>query len=521
MRKRKLCLMILGVALTLLISIEISYAYWILNLKQDGENNLVSSCFNISFTEGSQGIHLDKAYPIVDADGEKLEPYTFTITNNCAGNVQYQINLETMNTEKRLDSEYIKEKLNIVGEDGVISLLTENPKNDKTIVDGALEGYQLKVGFMGPNEEKKFELRLWVDESVTADNPEIMNPTFSSKVSIVATYIEEIPKTLQDTILTVPTVTKGSGLYQVTNDTGSLEDVGWKETELRYAGPSEEVHNYVTFNNENAGWRIIGLVNVLVPQADGPAKVEQRVKIVRASSIGDKAWDAKGSVMEDDQILDPDGSNDWTDSELMQHLNGTYYNSLSPIAQKMIDQNIRWNIGAIGSSFQFSSFSQLYQLERGTETGNEKPSEWGADNTKNAEEELDSSLFHSIALIYPSDFYTATSKQEETESHFICYDQYEQYSGGCSANSWLRPHEFSEISGTFWTLTTSFGDSETLFAYALSPQYDFGSFSDYSIFPAETVYGAESVYPSLYLEPSVLVLSGDGSIENPYVLSLE
>ena len=79
-----------------------------------------------------------------------------------------------------------------------------------------------------------------------------------------------------------------SGLYTITHPADSTLQIGATEsiTEYRYRGKVPK--NYVTFNNEV--WRIIGVF----PVDDGNGNIENRIKLIRNESIGDKFWD--GSV---------------------------------------------------------------------------------------------------------------------------------------------------------------------------------------------------------------------------------
>ena len=122
--------------------------------------------------------------------------------------------------------------------------------------------------------------------------------------------------TVAETLGSVKTTTSGDGLYEVTPTL-----TGWTTKELRYAGANPD--NYVTFNNEIAGWRIIGLVNVKIDKGNGQTAIEQRIKIIRKDSIGDFSWDHKPSGK--GSSTDNYGSNDWTDSQLMEMLNDDYY----------------------------------------------------------------------------------------------------------------------------------------------------------------------------------------------------
>ena len=170
----------------------------------------------------------------------------------------------------------------------------------------------------------------------------------------------------------------GNGLYKVTP---TLD--GWTEPELRYAGPDPD--NYVWFNCEagtNSGdtncekWRIIGLVNVQTLTG-----IEQRLKIIRGQSIGNYSWDYKTSGK--GSSTSSYGSNDWTDSQLMEKLNGKYYEGevtdsgakgLSEIARDMIDKEIIWNIG--GWNTNQVETAEMYEHERGEKVYGERPTTW-------------------------------------------------------------------------------------------------------------------------------------------------
>ena len=261
MERKKTSLMILGICALVLSIIGVTYAFWQLRLQQTDENNLTTSCFDIELIDEKNAIKLEKAYPILDEEGEKLTPYTFTLRNNCNANVKYQINLESLNQvdgvsieNDRLDSQYIKEKLNEKDKDGSIRILTDNTSVEKTL-DEAAESYKLMTGYMTDKQEKTFELRLWLNGDLTTDDEEAMNKTCASKITIVATYAKEAKKTLEETILALKPETDGSGasgIYKVTHNDAEItytEDLAiienLKQDEYRYAG--KEPKNYVSF----------------------------------------------------------------------------------------------------------------------------------------------------------------------------------------------------------------------------------------------------------------------------------
>ena len=112
------------------------------------------------------------------------------------------------------------------------------------------------------------------------------------------------PKTGGDTILdNTDIVTSGDGLYADEYEEG------------KYTYKGANPNNYVTFNNEEAGWRIISI------NSDGTIKIMRDADINTSNTL---AWDTSNS-------------NNWNrPASLNTYLNGTYYNSLTTTAQSQI-----------------------------------------------------------------------------------------------------------------------------------------------------------------------------------------
>ena len=73
-----------------------------------------------------------------------------------------------------------------------------------------------------------------------------------------------------------------SGLYTITHPKDTTLQIGNDKdiTEYRYRGANPK--NYVKFNNET--WRILGVF----PTDDGTGKIENRIKLIKDQSIGNK-----------------------------------------------------------------------------------------------------------------------------------------------------------------------------------------------------------------------------------------
>ncbi|MBE6147137.1 MAG: type II secretion system protein [Firmicutes bacterium] len=124
--------------------------------------------------------------------------------------------------------------------------------------------------------------------------------------------VENIKINAVQKILTI--ASNNSTLFQVDTDGN-----------IHYYGSTPK--NYVTFNGEEAGWRILGIYNV-----DG----EKRGKLVKSTSIGAYSRDNKNVSTGAANTL---GSNDWTDARLMKLLNPGY-------EKETVGVSLYWNGGS-------------------------------------------------------------------------------------------------------------------------------------------------------------------------------
>ena len=129
-----------------------------------------------------------------------------------------------------------------------------------------------------------------------------------------------------------------------------IEDNGLKKDpyECRYFFTGANPNNYITFNEEKAGWRIISV------ECDGT------IKIIKDTYAFSSVWN--NSL-----------NSDWKTSFLNTYLNNTYYNSLSNKAQSQIVIH-NFSIGAVkinnedlGSQINEEN-SQKYSTKLGTAT---------------------------------------------------------------------------------------------------------------------------------------------------------
>ena len=319
---------------------------------------------------------------------------------------------------------------------------------------------------------------------------------------------------------------------------------------VRYIGkdPSNYVYfNCSDYNNPTADtcelWRIIGVFNN-VTKGDG-AK-ENLVKIIRNDSLGKYHWDYKKNGV--GTSTDDNGSNDWSDSQLMMMLNptsylksgytnssdiifsgsqqlyskmGSYYNGTKGCSPAEIasgasfscaevdftstglkNDNTRsaieevvWNLGGT-SRYTLASnglASHFYGYERGTNVYTGRPTTWTG----------------KIGLMYPSDYGYATS-WGTTKNRAAClakalYGWDVSDFSDCNGNDYLF-----DANKVQWALSPRSASDCIVFGVSMDGHVDNrGSINTYA------------VRPVLFLKSSINIKSGMGEKNNPYTLSVQ
>ena len=281
-----------------------------------------------------------------------------------------------------------------------------------------------------------------------------------------------------DTLIALTDNKDNSGLYRITHQKDSTLQIGNDKniTEYRYRGASPK--NYVTFNNEV--WRIIGVF----PTDDGTGKIENRIKIIKDQSIGNKYWDTSGS-------------NNWArPATLNTELNTTYLNSLDSTSQSMIGQ-AKYYLGGItptsnngwaDTSLQFYSYERKIQNTTSNEFYNgTNPNSWVG----------------KLGLMYLSDYGYASSNCENkkiydtnSSSNDIRACNGTNWLYNIKANEWLLPQNASYRSIAF----SVYSDGRAYYGTVSSNQF--------------------AVRPVLYLISSAQITGGNGTSSSPYTLGL-
>ena len=268
---------------------------------------------------------------------------------------------------------------------------------------------------------------------------------------------------------------------------GSTQGTGQVVNENGYRYEGKDPNNYIWFNNEL--WRIIGVFD----EASHGVSGQNLVKIIRADSIGGLAWHKSRT-------------NDWTASSLMNLLNGAYYNSqngtggeycygysttvgaqcnytesgINDTYRPMIE-NVTWYLG--GYSSASATAEAFYGYERGTTVYSGRPT----------------STEGYIGLMYPSDYvYSVLASSCARTTNLGHYD-----TTACAGQSWLYGQ------GIEWTITPRSSYSDHVFLVGTS-----------GILGSNYAYHGYLARPVLYLDSSVYVIDGNGSISDPYIIGM-
>ena len=190
--KKKRLKLYYGLLITVLCIIGVSFAWFRLYLSQT-ENNTIASrtCFNTSLTEDTSKISLTDAFPIIDEDGLKQTPFTFTIKNNCNSYVKVYITIDSTYREST-NTSYLKDnymKVNISPKGTTTSKSVILGSQTLTDLENNRKGYIIVSTGLKANEEKSYDLKIWMDSAVTTEQG--LNKNWSGKIVVVSNAAEE------------------------------------------------------------------------------------------------------------------------------------------------------------------------------------------------------------------------------------------------------------------------------------------------------------------------------------------
>ena len=245
-----------GLLVTVICIIGVSFAWFRLYLSQT-ENNTIASrtCFNTTLTEDTSKISLTDAFPITDEDGLKQTPFTFTIKNNCNSYVKVYITIDSTYREST-DTSYLKDnymKVNISQKGTTTGKSVILGSQTLTDLEDDRKGYIIVSTGLKANEEKSYDLKIWMDSAVTTEQG--LNKNWSGKIVVVSNASNK--PTFAETILAknevkTPITTPGAAISTASEALlASAEDNNGTSYYFRGA----VTNNYVEFANKC--WRIV------------------------------------------------------------------------------------------------------------------------------------------------------------------------------------------------------------------------------------------------------------------------
>ena len=164
----------LFVSIVLLTCITVTYAAFYAVDKQENENTLSTSCFDVKFTDG-ESINISGAIPMSDAQGMYEAPYEFSIVNNCSYDISFKVIANTQIDS--IDNAYMK----YMFDSNVIGIVAHALESDETS-----DLYQTPR-ILGEKEVKgrtkvTEELRFWLDENTDIES--VRNKTWNTKIQV-------------------------------------------------------------------------------------------------------------------------------------------------------------------------------------------------------------------------------------------------------------------------------------------------------------------------------------------------
>ena len=486
--KKELFIKLIPLFVTLLCCVVlVSYAYYKIKLEGQKEHFVSSDLISFTYKEGEDKIAVTNVTPVSDTDGKKGNYFEFNVSSNLVKDmsIDYEISILKTSTTNSFSEEDMKAYLTDKDDNMLVDPVVLSTLSDSSKITNAKVIYKNGFTYNNSNEIQThtYRLRVWLKNDADlskyttktdiTDGTNITLPSYSFKFKVnVNTY--EVSTAVTGTGAQVlPTLTSNaddSGLYTITHEADSTLQIGATSsiTEYRYRGASPK--NYVTFNNET--WRIIGIF----PTDDGTGKIENRIKLIRNESIGNKYWNTSGT-------------NDWTTASLQTELNTTYLTGLTSTAQNMMG-SAKYYLGGYNSIPSIKK-DVMYQYERKT-----SGSDYYTGTNPN-------SLIGKIGLMYASDY--GYSASDECTQNLYDYDnttcKNNNWLYNIKVNEWILPQDVRFNNGSFYV-------------------HSGGIISNH----ANGVQGVDgsqlAVRPVLYLTSSVQITGGTGTSSDPYTLGL-
>lgn len=175
-KEHKMGLFVIVSALVMLVGL--SYAWLQLTLRGEKELTLKAGTLELTLDDSmGEGITMENAVPVSDADGLADAGYTFTLKNTGTIESSYEIYLDDLailETDTRMQDSFIKYQLTKDGTETALALLNTTGTHPNRVLDS---------GTIAPNTTQTYTLKVWID---SATSNEVMGTVFKGQLRIEA-----------------------------------------------------------------------------------------------------------------------------------------------------------------------------------------------------------------------------------------------------------------------------------------------------------------------------------------------
>ena len=545
MNDKKQMLSSIGLILILVMMIVgISYAAF--NYTGTGEklNTITTGVITMNYTESSNIISINKALPTTDATGKvrltEGEYFDFILDATIKGteNINWEIAAEDITTtDKKIDGKYIKLYLTSINSDGieteVMAPAVYNADTESNSYTGRPANMMsLAKGSTGTSFSTKYRLRMYVDESYNpqGDGGDL---SFSIKINAYGKTGAQ-PPTLTNKILANNTVQETKAhMFNYTSEGVSSSD----ETDTNYVtnglysaldedGTSyyfrgNVTNNYVQFGEYQSDYKVIAVGDKYSFDSTGDITVANKGdtmlwRIVRVNGDGSVRLIYEGPQSTYSGLTGPFiGSGNYNSSKNNPKYTGyTYDNGTDSEAKKVIDN---WYNLAFGNSVydkmvvkgRFCSDSSGYKLA----------SEYGSSDTRTY-------WFAS----YDRLFQNYLNFAKDNAPTLKCPTTNETFGGSYRLKAGLITGDELTLAGT----TKYINNNKNYYLYSdrhywtMTPlsYTNYGAYNTYNYdvtfyMTGGNTYSRGYYRPVINVSKDAIVKSGDGTVGNPYILSVD
>ena len=312
--------------------------------------------------------------------------------------------------------------------------------NGSNYVESTSSGYT----FSNLTSDATFYVKVYVKDSNNRESS-ASSTTVRTKSNSLASYIKS------------KYTSQGSnGLYY--HDSSLANGAG--DNSYRFAGASDKVNNYVCFGSTQSPCPADNLYRIIGVFGD-------KVKLIKSTSIGNKAWDSNNK-------------NTWSTSSLNSYLNNEFINAFDETTKGKI-ADTTWKVGG-------NTTDNIYSQPAKTAYQNEIVNPVAANTTDNKTE-----YSAKIGLMYVSDYGFSAAPSAWTTT--------------------LKDYDDAAITSANWMYLGFYEWTISRFA-----NYSSGAFLVYSAGDVNSNYVDNSMFgarPVFSLSSSVTYVSGDGTQNSP------